>query len=255
MDEFSWTVVDSPRADRPPRNYHGISGEDWPRSSAQVPSTPSSTPSPSTSARSPVADGIMYVLAFLAFVWLGRLRLRHGSNRLDPAGPRFISLVRAVSRYVGGRLGEVLLFEPVRYFANPLEIVQVWKGGMAFHGGRARCAGGVLEHGAGDAPHVPQRGGLLRADGSARPRVRAVRQLHQRRTAWTALQSGPAVGDAVPPGRCAAAAPVAALPVCWGGVAAVRPAVVVCAAPAAGRGGQRLSSCWAMGCCGSAPSF
>ncbi len=36
---------------------------------------------------------------------------------------------------VGGRLGQVLLWEPGYYFAHPLEIVQVWKGGMAFHGG------------------------------------------------------------------------------------------------------------------------
>ena len=36
---------------------------------------------------------------------------------------------------VGGRLGQVLLWEPSYYFANPLEIVKVWKGGMAFHGG------------------------------------------------------------------------------------------------------------------------
>jgi len=36
---------------------------------------------------------------------------------------------------VGGRLGHVLFYEPARYLANPLEIVFVWKGGMAFHGG------------------------------------------------------------------------------------------------------------------------
>lgn len=36
---------------------------------------------------------------------------------------------------VGGRLGYVLLYNPSKYMANPLEIFQVWKGGMAFHGG------------------------------------------------------------------------------------------------------------------------
>ena len=35
----------------------------------------------------------------------------------------------------GGRLGYVLFYNPQQYFANPLEIFQVWKGGMAFHGG------------------------------------------------------------------------------------------------------------------------
>ena len=41
----------------------------------------------------------------------------------------------AIGVVVGGRLGQVLLYEPERYFADPLEILEVWHGGMAFHGG------------------------------------------------------------------------------------------------------------------------
>ncbi|MFA9550893.1 MAG: prolipoprotein diacylglyceryl transferase, partial [Hyphomicrobium sp.] len=36
---------------------------------------------------------------------------------------------------IGGRLGFVLFYEPSYYLENPLDIVAVWKGGMAFHGG------------------------------------------------------------------------------------------------------------------------
>jgi phosphatidylglycerol---prolipoprotein diacylglyceryl transferase len=36
---------------------------------------------------------------------------------------------------VGGRLGEVLFYNPRYYLANPLEIPAVWHGGMSFHGG------------------------------------------------------------------------------------------------------------------------
>jgi phosphatidylglycerol---prolipoprotein diacylglyceryl transferase len=36
---------------------------------------------------------------------------------------------------LGGRLGQVFLWEPEYYLANPLEILMIWKGGMAFHGG------------------------------------------------------------------------------------------------------------------------
>ena len=36
---------------------------------------------------------------------------------------------------IGGRLGQVLFYEPAHYLANPLEILAVWKGGMSFHGG------------------------------------------------------------------------------------------------------------------------
>ncbi|WP_045836912.1 prolipoprotein diacylglyceryl transferase [Hyphomicrobium sp. 99] len=35
---------------------------------------------------------------------------------------------------IGGRLGQVLLYDPDFYFANPGEILKVWKGGMSFHG-------------------------------------------------------------------------------------------------------------------------
>ncbi len=36
---------------------------------------------------------------------------------------------------VGGRLGFVLFYQPGYYLQNPAEILKVWQGGMAFHGG------------------------------------------------------------------------------------------------------------------------
>ena len=36
---------------------------------------------------------------------------------------------------LGGRLGFVLFYQPSYYLSHPLEIVKVWQGGMAFHGG------------------------------------------------------------------------------------------------------------------------
>ena len=36
---------------------------------------------------------------------------------------------------LGGRLGYVLFYQPGLYFAHPLMILQVWRGGMSFHGG------------------------------------------------------------------------------------------------------------------------
>ena len=36
---------------------------------------------------------------------------------------------------LGGRLGFVLFYQPAYYLSHPLEILQVWQGGMAFHGG------------------------------------------------------------------------------------------------------------------------
>ncbi|MBF9059948.1 prolipoprotein diacylglyceryl transferase [Rhodobacterales bacterium HKCCSP123] len=36
---------------------------------------------------------------------------------------------------LGGRLGFVLFYQPGYYLQNPAEILQVWQGGMSFHGG------------------------------------------------------------------------------------------------------------------------
>ncbi|WP_170607250.1 prolipoprotein diacylglyceryl transferase [Ruegeria arenilitoris] len=36
---------------------------------------------------------------------------------------------------LGGRLGFVLFYQPGYYLSHPLEILMVWQGGMAFHGG------------------------------------------------------------------------------------------------------------------------
>lgn len=41
----------------------------------------------------------------------------------------------AIGVVVGGRLGHVLLYEPTYFLSHPLEIVKIWNGGMAFHGG------------------------------------------------------------------------------------------------------------------------
>ncbi len=36
---------------------------------------------------------------------------------------------------LGGRLGFVLFYQPAYYLSHPLDILKVWQGGMAFHGG------------------------------------------------------------------------------------------------------------------------
>jgi phosphatidylglycerol:prolipoprotein diacylglycerol transferase len=36
---------------------------------------------------------------------------------------------------LGGRLGYVLFYQPMRFLQSPLEIFAVWQGGMSFHGG------------------------------------------------------------------------------------------------------------------------
>ena len=41
----------------------------------------------------------------------------------------------ALGVILGGRLGYVLFYDPLKYLSDPLTILQVWNGGMSFHGG------------------------------------------------------------------------------------------------------------------------
>ena len=108
--------------------------------------------------------GLMYLLGFLLFLWLGRRRLRqlNGHGRYPLPGPlpqagegdkgslresdvsspnrdgKFLDdllFYGVLGVVLGGRLGEVLFYHPGYYFAHPLEIFAVWQGGMSFHGG------------------------------------------------------------------------------------------------------------------------
>jgi phosphatidylglycerol---prolipoprotein diacylglyceryl transferase len=82
--------------------------------------------------------GLMYVVAFVLFLWLGTLRTRQapwaqaGWTRRDVEDLLFFGVLGVI---IGGRLGYVLFYKPGYYASNPLEALMVWKGGMSFHGG------------------------------------------------------------------------------------------------------------------------
>jgi len=45
---------------------------------------------------------------------------------------------------LGGRLGYVLFYRPLYYLQNPVEIPQLWDGGMSFHGGVIGVSLGIM---------------------------------------------------------------------------------------------------------------
>ena len=45
-----------------------------------------------------------------------------------------LTVVMILSTVIGARLGHCFFYEPEYYFANPIEILYVWKGGLASHG-------------------------------------------------------------------------------------------------------------------------
>jgi phosphatidylglycerol:prolipoprotein diacylglycerol transferase len=80
--------------------------------------------------------GLMYLAGFIAFLLMGRRRAAsqhwHG---IAPAALDDLLFYGVLGVIVGGRLGQVLFYEPAYYAMHPLEIFAVWKGGMSFHGG------------------------------------------------------------------------------------------------------------------------
>jgi phosphatidylglycerol:prolipoprotein diacylglycerol transferase len=80
--------------------------------------------------------GLMYLVGFILFVVLGRKRARQmlltGWHPRDIDDMLFYGVLGVI---LGGRLGYVLFYKPLYYLVHPLEIFEVWQGGMSFHGG------------------------------------------------------------------------------------------------------------------------
>jgi phosphatidylglycerol:prolipoprotein diacylglycerol transferase len=80
--------------------------------------------------------GLMYLLAFLLVLVLGRWRINH--HRWTAWTPQMLDDVLfygVLGVVLGGRLGYVLFYKFGDYVADPLAIFKVWEGGMSFHGG------------------------------------------------------------------------------------------------------------------------
>lgn len=77
--------------------------------------------------------GLLYAMGFLvAITLLGKI-FKHEGAPEDWLDKVFIYIILAV--IVGARLGHCCFYEWDYYSAHPLEILQIWKGGLASHGG------------------------------------------------------------------------------------------------------------------------
>ena len=86
-----------------------------------------------------------YAMAYIVGITLGWFALKRLLQRptLWPhdAAPMHVVKLEDLLTYIvigviaGGRLGYVLFYKPTYYLANPIEIPQIWTGGMSFHGG------------------------------------------------------------------------------------------------------------------------
>ena len=94
-----------------------------------------------------------YALAYIVGIVLGWVYARHIlRNEKYWGGPAPISIVQfddyvlwvTLGIILGGRLGYVLFYNFTWFIAHPLEIFQLWQGGMSFHGGFLGCVAAVL---------------------------------------------------------------------------------------------------------------
>ncbi|MBK8320740.1 MAG: prolipoprotein diacylglyceryl transferase [Betaproteobacteria bacterium] len=79
--------------------------------------------------------GLMYLLAFVQFILLGRARIKRHPGFLTVEQLDDLLFYGMLGVILGGRLGQVLFYEPAYFLMHPLEIFAVWQGGMSFHGG------------------------------------------------------------------------------------------------------------------------
>ena len=94
-----------------------------------------------------------YALAYIAGILLGWLYARRIiANERYWGGPAPLTVADyddfvlwvTLGIILGGRTGYVLFYNFDHFIAHPAEIVQVWKGGMSFHGGFLGCVLAVV---------------------------------------------------------------------------------------------------------------
>ena len=94
-----------------------------------------------------------YALAYIAGLVLGWMLIRRivaddrywdGVKRPGADSIDDLLVYCAFGVIIGGRLGNVLFYDPQYYFSHPVEIFKIWEGGMAFHGGLIGALIGAL---------------------------------------------------------------------------------------------------------------
>ncbi len=79
--------------------------------------------------------GLMYAMAAVCAYFLTRFVARKKQSLLTGDNITDVIFWTMLGGVIGGRLFYALVYNPQVYLADPLQILQVWKGGMSIHGG------------------------------------------------------------------------------------------------------------------------
>lgn len=77
--------------------------------------------------------GLLWVIGLIVAVYIVQKIFKHEDLPEKWFDSLFVYMI--VGIIAGARLGHCLFYEPGYYLANPLEILKVWEGGLASHGG------------------------------------------------------------------------------------------------------------------------
>lgn len=88
--------------------------------------------------------GLMYVVGFIALIVLGKYRVRKGlGGEITEKDVDDMLIYGVIGTILGGRLGYILFYKLDHYLAHPAEMLQIWTGGMSFHGGFLGVLAGI----------------------------------------------------------------------------------------------------------------
>jgi phosphatidylglycerol---prolipoprotein diacylglyceryl transferase len=79
--------------------------------------------------------GMMYLIGFALGWLLGIVRANQPHSPLTKQQVGDLVFYVAIGAILGGRLGYIIFYNLDYYMYNPLDVLKVWEGGMAFHGG------------------------------------------------------------------------------------------------------------------------
>jgi phosphatidylglycerol:prolipoprotein diacylglycerol transferase len=79
--------------------------------------------------------GLMYLVGFAGAWWLGNYRARKPGAILNEGQVSDLLFWCALGVVLGGRLGYVFFYNFGKFLEDPIWLIQVWTGGMSFHGG------------------------------------------------------------------------------------------------------------------------
>lgn len=79
--------------------------------------------------------GLMYVIGFLGFLILGKMRAKKSGTLFKPEQVDDMMFWGAIGVVLGGRIGYMFFYNLKAFVSDPLSFFMVWDGGMSFHGG------------------------------------------------------------------------------------------------------------------------